>query len=254
MATTADCGSTFNNWASVLRSVDDVDPSSANFVRSINGKLISIGYHWNTSSLAYEVNTGGTSSGSDVNVTNFPTTQAVSLATAPSTPVTGTFWQSTQPVSGTFWQSTQPVSLATAPSTPVTGTFWQSTQPVSGTFWQSTQPVSGTFWQATQPVSAASLPLPPDASTETTLAKLALAQAASGASTSGPMVQALVDDAPPTYIAGNIQPLSLTNEGRLRVSAAAALDNIRFFEDDFPVYAGSPSYISSPWASPSAVW
>jgi hypothetical protein len=33
-------------------------------------------------------------------------------------------------------------------------------------------PVSGTFYQATQPVSAASLPLPSDASTETTLAAL----------------------------------------------------------------------------------
>lgn len=31
-------------------------------------------------------------------------------------------------------------------------------------------PVSGTFWQATQPVSVASLPLPADAATETTLA------------------------------------------------------------------------------------
>ena len=35
-----------------------------------------------------------------------------------------------------------------------------------------TQPVSGTFWPATQPISAASLPLPADAATQTTLASL----------------------------------------------------------------------------------
>lgn len=128
--------------------------------------------------------------GSQVEVTNFPSSQAV----------TGTFWPATQPVSlsgsvavtGTFWQATQPVSGTVAVSNlpasqAVTGTFWQATQPVSGTvavsnlpatqavsgtFWQTTQPVSGTFWQATQPVSAASLPLPTGAATETTLAAM----------------------------------------------------------------------------------
>ncbi len=102
--------------------------------------------------------------GSQVEVTNFPGTQAV----------TGTFWPATQPVSGTVAVSNFPSSQA------VTGTFWQATQPVSGsvtatcsgtvavsnfpatqavtgTFWQTTQPVSGTFWQATQPVSSAVL-------------------------------------------------------------------------------------------------
>ncbi len=38
------------------------------------GKIV--GYHWNSSTLSYEVNTGGTSSGPDVNVTNFPATLA----------------------------------------------------------------------------------------------------------------------------------------------------------------------------------
>ena len=52
---------------------------------------------------------------------------------------------------------------------PVTGTFFQATQPVSIA---SAVAVTGTFFQATQPVSAASLPLPSDASTETTLSTL----------------------------------------------------------------------------------
>ena len=35
-------------------------------------RIEAIGYHWNPSALAYEVNTGGTATGADVNVTNFP--------------------------------------------------------------------------------------------------------------------------------------------------------------------------------------
>lgn len=115
--------------------------------------------------------------GSQVEVTNFPATQAVSFSG--SVPVTGTFWQTTQPVSGpltdtqlraaavpvsgTFWQSTQPVSgpltdaQLRATAVPVSGTFWQATQPISGSVsvsnFPSSQAVTGTFWQATQPVS-----------------------------------------------------------------------------------------------------
>ena len=56
----------------------------------------------------------------NVTVDNFPATQPVSIAVMPTTPVTGT-----------FFQATQPVSIATMPTTPVTGTFFQATQPVS---------------------------------------------------------------------------------------------------------------------------
>jgi hypothetical protein len=44
------------------------------------GRLSSIGYHWNTSLLAVEANTGGTTTGSDVNVTNFPASYPVTNA------------------------------------------------------------------------------------------------------------------------------------------------------------------------------
>jgi hypothetical protein len=81
-----------------------------------NNPTPALGYHWNSVSLAWEANTGGTATGADVNVTNFPA--VISGATVP---VTGTFWQATQPVSGTFWQSLQPVSTKTAltPAAPV---------------------------------------------------------------------------------------------------------------------------------------
>ncbi len=41
-------------------------------------RLDAIGYHWNPSTLAFEVNTGGTTVGNDVNVTNFPANPATS--------------------------------------------------------------------------------------------------------------------------------------------------------------------------------
>jgi hypothetical protein len=54
------------------------DGSDFNFAKiDSDGRLITIGYHWNPATLAYEVNTGGTS-GAEVNVTNFPATQPVS--------------------------------------------------------------------------------------------------------------------------------------------------------------------------------
>lgn len=59
----------------------------------------------------------------------------------------------------------------------------------------------------------------------TNTAPLVYAQAAAGASLVGPMVQGLVNDTPDTYIAGVIQPLSLTPEGRLRVSSVPSSIN-----------------------------
>lgn len=81
------------------------------------------------------------------------------------------------------------------------------------------------------PVSAAALPLPSGAATETTLVKLALAQGADGTSTPGPMVQAVVNDAVENYTSGAVQPLSLTTQGRLRVSSLPANTYMNFFDD-----------------------
>lgn len=57
----------------------DVDGYHYIFANS-EGQTKTIGYHWNPSTLAFEVNTGGTSTGPDVNVSNFPATQTVNGA------------------------------------------------------------------------------------------------------------------------------------------------------------------------------
>lgn len=78
----------------------------------------------------------------------------------------------------------------------------------------------------TQPVSAASLPLPTGAATEATLAKLPIAQAAALGANSGPMIQGSVTTSPPAYTNGNINPLSLTTGGALRVDASIGTINV----------------------------
>jgi hypothetical protein len=102
----------------------------------------------------------------------------------------------------------------------------------------------------TQPVSLASVPLPAGAATSanqatqiTSLAAIAaslvlltLAQNSDGATATGPLVQALVADAPPTRLDGMVNPLSMTADGRLRVSSApsnASHDFYDGFRQDF---------------------
>lgn len=91
-----------------------------------------------------------------------------------------------------------------------------------------------------------------DFATQTTLAAfyaaLGLAQGSDATSTVGPMVQGLVNDVPSSYLAGQVHPLSLTAEGRLRVSAVPAdtksiWNNI--FDDPFydkDLYASSLNF------------
>jgi hypothetical protein len=63
--------------------------------------------------------------------------------------------------------------------------------------------------------------LPSGASTETTLAKLPIAQSTALGTNSGPLMQASVTTGSPTYTTGNINPLSLTTAGALRVDGSA---------------------------------
>lgn len=69
----------------------------------------------------------------------------------------------------------------------------------------------------TQPVSAASLPLPTGAATESSLAKLTLAQGSTTSGQTGPILQGAVTTNAPTYTTAQTSPLSLTTTGRLRV-------------------------------------
>lgn len=88
--------------------------------------------------------------------------------------------------------------------------------------------VTGTFWQATQPVSLASLPLPADAATETTLAALlAVAKAEDSAAADGdkgiPMLaMRSSSDAVTTSNDGDYTLLKIDEEGRLKVSSKPA--------------------------------
>lgn len=100
------------------------------------------------------------------------------------------------------------------------------TQPVSGTFWQATQPVSnaGTFAvQAAQSGTwninniSGTISLPTGAATEATLTKLPIAQGTALGTNSGPMIQGSVTTNAPTYTTGNINPVSLTTAGGLRI-------------------------------------
>lgn len=76
------------------------------------------------------------------------------------------------------------------------------------------------------------------ASVVTNTAPLVTAQAASSAGVAGPMVQAVVSDVPNSFSIDTVQPLSMTAEGRLRVSAVMSqIDQ---------VWQGT---FSSPWFS-----
>lgn len=76
---------------------------------------------------------------------------------------------------------------------------------------------------------------------ETNTAPLITAQGADGTSVAGPLVQGLVNDTPNSYTVGTVQPLSLTAEGRVRVSAVES-DLNRIWNHTF----------ESPWPSDNA--
>lgn len=126
----------------------------------------------------------------------------------------------TQPVSGTVT-----VTQATAGNlnATVTGTV-AATQ--SGT-WNITN-VSGT------------VSLPTGAATEATLTKLPIAQGTALGSNSGPLMQGSVTTAAPTYTTGNINPLSLTTGGLLRVDASGSTIPVSFSVDGSAVSKSNP--------------
>lgn len=94
-----------------------------------------------------------------------------------------------------------------------------------------------------------------DFSTETTLAAfyaaLGLTQGMDATTAKGPMVQGLVNDVPASYLVGQLQPVSLTSDGRVRVSAVSSdvtkvwnntFDNPFFNED---VYGSGNNYFTT---------
>jgi hypothetical protein len=68
----------------------------------------------------------------------------------------------------------------------------------------------------------------------------------------GPMIQGYVNDAPPTvYVSNTVRPLSLTNDGRLRVASVDARVGVDFFnEGQISMWReGVDMTPGSPWGS-----
>lgn len=86
-------------------------------------------------------------------------------------------------------------------------------------------------------------------------AALLLAQGALSAAATGPMVQGQVGDTPPSYLDGVIQPLSLTSEGRLRVSSQPSEARADVWGDFAPKWfePQADSYSAVEWAERS-IW
>lgn len=203
------------------------------------GKMHVLPYFWNPNSLAWEVSTGGTTPGGNVNVTNFPS----------SYPVTGSFLTDAQlratpvPVSGTVSTTgltdaelrATPVPMSVSGSVAVTGTFWQATQPVSIASMPST-PVTGTFWQATQPISGSVSVsnMVAQGLTDTELrasaVPVSLASVPSHAVTNAGTFAVQVTSAPTTAVTGTFwqatQPVSLAAAVALDAGTLAALETI----------------------------
>lgn len=195
--------------------------------------------------------------------------------------VTGTFWQVTQPVSGTFWQTTQPVS----------GTFWQATQPVSAadlplplgaaTSALQTQPgvdigdvtvnnaaggaavniqdggntitIDGAVTAAVTGTVTANVQATPTAIapsyTEAELSSLSQTLKGFLRVLSG----AVVNDGPSVLIDGEQSPLSVTNDGRLRVASVEARTSVLFFnpseEKMWESLEADYTFTGSPWST-----
>lgn len=119
---------------------------------------------------------------------------------------------------------------------------------ISGT--DSVAAVQSGVWNITDIVGTVSLPTGAATeatvallATEATLAQLAIEPGSSSEDQTGPMLQAVTRDTPPSYDPGTIQPLTMTSEGRLRVSTVSA--------DINNVWRGT---FNNPWASHSNPW
>jgi hypothetical protein len=215
--------------------------NSGDVLQGSNGVAHVLGYHYNAQNLQYEVNTGGTTTGTQVEVTNFPATQPVSISSAvPVTDNSGSLtvdgsvsvsnFPVSQAVTGTFYQATQPVSIATMPSTPVTGTFWQTTQPVSGTVTanatlaaETTKVIGTVNIAAAQAVTAnAGTNLNTSAlALDTSVSGLSLSQASATSGQKGVLNFGAVTTANPSYTTAQTNALSMNTAGMLRVENSA---------------------------------
>lgn len=125
--------------------------------------------------------------------------------------------QSAIPASQSGTWTVQPGNTANTTAWKVDGSA--VTQPVSnaGTF--AVQAAQSGTWNVTNVSGTVSLPT--GASTETTLAKLTQTQGSTTSGQSGPLAQAAVTTAAPSYTTAQTSPLSLTTAGGLRTDTSS---------------------------------
>jgi len=178
-----------------------------------NGRVEAVQvYIWDVATLSPKLwdgaLTAGTISIGSVSVTSMPPiTGTVGITGTVSAVVTNT----TLPVSGTVAISNTTLPVTVSNTVNVTGTV-----AISNTTFNST--VSGTV-AVSNMIPAVETGLATSAKQDTLYNALLLAQGTTGTTATGPLVQALVNDTPSSYSIDSVQPLSLTAEGRLRVSS-----------------------------------
>lgn len=164
-----------------------VQATAANLNATITGTVTSnIG---TTNGLALDATlTGGTQRSKITDGTNNAAVKAASTAAATTDPALV-------------------VAISPNNSVAVTGTFFQTTQPVSGTVTSNIGTTNGLALDAT-------------------LAKLTIAQSTALGSNTQAMVAGSVTTAAPTYVTGNINPLSLTTAGALRIDGSGSIQPV----------------------------
>jgi hypothetical protein len=193
--------------------------------KALNVQVVSTDVGLVTNSVLHGLNSGGGGTYVDVKVT--PSGALV---------VDGT--DSTQPVSGTV-TANQGAANTIANAWPSKITDGTNTTSVTAS---SALKVDGSA--VTQPISAASLPLPTGASTETTLAKLALAQGSTTSGQSGTLILGAVTTSAPTYTTAQSSPLSLDTTGALRVNASITSTVVTASSSSITSAASSASSVS----------
>jgi hypothetical protein len=174
---------------------------------------------------------------------NNPNGQATMANSAPvviasnqsALPVTGTFWQTTQPVSGSVSITGNPAeNIAQVNGVTVnvgTGAAGTGTLRVAVASDSSINAVQSGTWNigsiTTLPAITGTVTANAGTNLNTSLlqldttgAKLNVAQSTALGTNVGPMVQGSVTAGAPTYTTGNINPLSLTTSGALRVDGS----------------------------------
>ena len=112
-------------------------------------------------------------------------------------------------------------------------------QPASGSL-IATDDVGGVQYQIVKlDLGANGASQPVDTAIPVSDAALEVTQGASSTDVSGPLVQGVVDDSAQPVVTGEVRPLSLTSEGRLRVVAAesfafASWGDLELSEADSP--------------------